>query len=618
MKLFTNSLIYKWNLIISFLLLLTSMAFAQEDSTHYSEVFGRDKPYRIFLPEDYDTSQKSYPVIYYFHGNNGTHELNLPGVVEMVEKNGVILVAWNGRNEDSNKRPYNIGNHSNINYEEQFKDYFLELVNHIDVQYRTLTDRSNRAVIGHSMGGIMSFYLAAKYPDMIGTAANSKGSPEFFMGYPHNHSLYSVRYFFKYMNGQNLRFHNSTNGELVFLNNEVHEGALREEGLNYEYEIYEGGHKLKPQGFEDMFNFTITSFKSPSKKPTRWNHTDFYPEFKVWGYEVTSNLDEPGFIDLKGVTNTGLRVSTKKWQPYGRSIKGVKIQIETAEIYKPNTSYTLFDYNETQGTKKVSKVNSDNTGRIGFDLNHESHQIGIFKKNDPGEIVYVAHEVNEKDFFLDHNKASDLKLQLLNRGGSSIHNLTVSISTNEGGVEIANQSIKIKEIKSGEIVWLPNDFVVTAKNLPVEDGSPFRIRFNLTFKDGKNQMWKDEFDAPVFYDVQEFTNIGIDDGDTEIFGSGNGNNIAEPGETVMFYEITGMSKRLRVFYDDPYLDEVLYDEIQPDKWGDGYTLSSLIRVADNCPVGRKIRFLAKYEVKEWKAIKRNVTWGTFSITIGEK
>ncbi len=32
--------------------------------------------------------------------------------------------------------------------------------------------------------------------------------------------------------------------------------------------------------------------------------------------------------------------------------------------------------------------------------------------------------------------------------------------------------------------------------------------------------------------------IGIDDGDSEIFGSGNGNNIAEPGETVMIYEIS--------------------------------------------------------------------------------
>ena len=86
----------------------------------------------------------------------------------------------------------------------------------------------------------------------------------------------------------------------------------------------------------------------------------------------------------------------------------------------------------------------------------------------------------------------------------------------------------------------------------------------------------------------------------------------------MIYEISGVSKRLRLYYDNLYVDdERLYDEVQPDKWGDGYTLSSLIHISDNCPVGHKIRFLASYEIKEWKAIKRNVTWGTFTITIGK-
>ncbi len=85
-------------------------------------------------------------------------------------------------------RPYNIGFHSNINYETQFKDYFPELVSHIDSTYRTLTDRSNRALIGHSMGGIMSFFIAGKYPDMVGAAVNSKGSPPFFIGYPDDHT----------------------------------------------------------------------------------------------------------------------------------------------------------------------------------------------------------------------------------------------------------------------------------------------------------------------------------------------------------------------------------------------------------------------------------------------
>ena len=615
-KLLTLNKAYRGIIKLFCLLFLIAPLYAQRDFTHHSAVFEREKPFRVYLPKDYDSTQKKYPVIYYFHGNKGTHELNISGVADLVAQNDVILVAWNGRSVENDIRPYNIGNHSNINYQVQFKDYFLELIDLIDSDYRTLTDRSQRAVIGHSMGGIMSFFLAAKYPDKIGTAVNSKGSPEFFIGYPDNHTLYSVRYFFKYLLGVNIRFHNSTSGELVHLNNEVHRGALREKGLNYEYRVYEGGHSLKPQEFEDAFNFVIHSFKNPSPKPRRWHHTDMYPEFDIWGYEVKSDLSEPGFIEMRGVTKGGMEIGTNKWQPHGRPIPGVKINIKTPGIYEPNKVYNILDYNLSNDTKSLSKITSDSSGRIAFSTNHENHQIGIFKKGDPGEIVFLNHKVNDKDIFLDQNRASDLRLQILNRGASTVKNLVVLLSTEHPEVTIEDPKIFIKEIASGEAIWLPEAFKVTAANPPVEDGSPFRIRFNITFSTANDGMWEDEFDAPVFYDVLEFDNIGIDDGDTEIFGSGNGNNIAEPGETVMFYEITGMSKRLRVYYDDHYIDERLYDEMQPDKWGDGYTLSSLIKISEDCPIGHKIRLLASYEVKDWKSIKRNVTWGTFSITIG--
>jgi len=150
------------------IMIVSDCLMAQEDFSHFSKVLDREKPYRIFLPVDYGTSQKRYPVIYYFHGNTGSHELKIPGVEQLVNDNGVILVAWNGRSKDTDLRPYNIGNHSNINYQVQFKDYFLELVSYIDSTYRTLAERSSRAVIGHSMGGIMSFFIAGKYPDLIG------------------------------------------------------------------------------------------------------------------------------------------------------------------------------------------------------------------------------------------------------------------------------------------------------------------------------------------------------------------------------------------------------------------------------------------------------------------
>ena len=414
---------------------------------------------------------------------------------------------------------------------------------------------------------------------------------------------------FKNFYGVRLRFHNSTVDELVNLNNEVNKGAIRESGLNYDYRIYPGGHDYTPGEFSDAFKFIIGSFRNPLPDPVRWHHADLYPDFEVWGYKINSTLHEPGYIDLKGVTKGGMRIRTRKWQPDGPLIPGVQINIKTAPVYKPNTTYTLFDFNETDGTKKTTVLTSDPEGRISFSLNHQSHQVGIYEKNSSPEIVFVEHKVNGKGIFLDHKKECNLSLRLLNRGGSAGKKIKVELSSSTEGVTIANPTIELDNIQPGELTWLPADFKITASNKPTTDGSPFRIRFNLIITDNKGRVWKDEFDAPVFYDVPEFTNIGIDDGDSEIYGSGNGDNIADPGETIMIYQD---SHRTRLYYDDPYIDsERLYDELQPDKWGDGYALSSLVHISKDCPAGHQIKFLACYEVKEWKTIKRNVTWGQF-------
>ena len=184
-----------------------------------------------------------------------------------------------------------------------------------------LAERANRAIIGHSMGGIMSFFLAGKYPQLVGTAVNSKGSPEFFIGYPDNHTLYPVRYMFKNLHGVNLRFHNSTTGELVYLNDEVHAGAEQEGKLVYEYQVYEGGHTLMPLDLNDAFDFILASFEDPLAPPDRWHHADLYPDFNTWGYQVESNLAEPGFIEMKGVTKGGIRISTSNGSPMDGSYR---------------------------------------------------------------------------------------------------------------------------------------------------------------------------------------------------------------------------------------------------------------------------------------------------------
>jgi enterochelin esterase-like enzyme len=599
-------------------LLFQGTALGQTDLNHYSAVFKSEKPIRIFLPDDYATSGKRYPVIYFLHGNFGTHELTVEGIDELVNGNDIILVALNGRSVPSDRRPYNIGDHPDVRYSVQFKDYLPEVIIYIDSLYRTTPDRSKRALIGHSMGGFMAFVLAGKYPELIGTAVNMKGAPEFFIGYPDHHTFYPLRHMFKNLHGVNLRFHNSTVDELVYLNTEVHRGAIREKGLSYDYNVYAGGHDYTAREFSDAIRFIVSSFRNPATRPLRWYHADPYPKFSVWGYEVSTNLKDPGFVELTDVSSGGMGVATRKWQPDGPMIRGVQIDIVTAPIYKPSTIYELFDYNQSKGSGQVSTVMSDARGRVHLTVNHETHHIGIYRKNDAPEIIVLDHRVDNSGIFLDHTKASGVRIRLLNRGATSAKNLKVNLNSSTDGVSISNPLIQLKNVEPGQAIWLPAEFMVTTSSYqPPADGSPFRVRFDITVNDDKGREWTDELDVPVFPNVSQFTKIGVDDWGKGELGDGNGNMIPEPGETIMIYE---GPHRLRLYYDDPYLEDIqLHEELKPDKWGgDGFTLSSFIKILPDCPVGHQIRFLANYEEKEWKTIKRNVTWGVFTITVGEE
>ncbi len=123
---------------------------------------------------------------------------------------------------------------------------------------------------------------------------------------------------------------------------------MRETGLDFSYKVYEGSHDITPEQFKDAFDFVIASFRNPLPDPVRWHHADLYPDFDIWGYEVRSNLDKRGFIDMKGVTKGGLGIGTKGWEPDGGIIPGVQINVKTPAIYLPKTSYTFLDYNITK------------------------------------------------------------------------------------------------------------------------------------------------------------------------------------------------------------------------------------------------------------------------------
>lgn len=612
-----------------------------QDVKHLSHVFGKEKTYRIYLPGDYGQTQKKYPVVYFFHGWGGRYfkddsaKLEYEMLGKLVDKYQAILVMWDGNIDESEPRPYNIGSHSDVKFQVQMKDYFPELVAHIDSKYQTLNDRDHRGIIGFSMGGFMSFYLAGKYPDWVSAAVNMVGSPEFFVGLPENHTLYQMRYTFDNLRDVSLLFHNRTNCPMSGLNDETNNGAIWSELQNYEYHKLAGDHKVDEPGqtkiFDSAMKFVTDRFANPVPLQKSWSHYDLCPEFDIWGYSVKSAKSEPGFIFLKDADKNGFGFYTHQWLPSGPAVKKCKTTITTAPVYLPNTKYSITVYTPADSKIKQYDLQTDGNGRLQIDLVGDDCEVAISGGKHRINFSSIGYELSGKRQYLRVNKPEELSVRIFNRGGSLPENKKIKLKLSSADKTVSFQP-EVQEItvKDKTSVFSSAPFKVLCTKTPPADGSPEWLRLHAEIElDGLH--FSDIIVVPVFYDVPEFENVRVDDGRAVAptrnqsdfsksaidvaYGSGNGNGVVSPGERVMLYE---GDHRLRLFSNDPYVvqsEEKLIDEFLPGQWPDGFTLSSVVKIADNCPAGHEIVFLAHYETKTFMPMYRQVKWGKVKLRV---
>jgi len=139
----------------------------------------------ICMPHDYATkTTKKYPVIYMHDGQNvfdaKTSYAGEWGVdecldtLEMKTGKGFIVVAVDN---GSDKRIAEYTPWKNLKYGGGegglYIDFMVKTLKpYIDKHYRTLTDKPNTAIIGSSLGGLISIYAAVKYPNVYGKVGN--------------------------------------------------------------------------------------------------------------------------------------------------------------------------------------------------------------------------------------------------------------------------------------------------------------------------------------------------------------------------------------------------------------------------------------------------------------
>jgi S-formylglutathione hydrolase FrmB len=132
----------------------------------------------IYLPPGYASSGKMYPVIYLLHGAGGDErslvdELGealaiflIDGLINAGSLKEMIIVMPDAGNKYGGS--YYLNSELTGNYE----DYIVtDLVGYIDGKYRTIRDRSGRAIGGASMGGYGAITLAMKHSEAFSSVA---------------------------------------------------------------------------------------------------------------------------------------------------------------------------------------------------------------------------------------------------------------------------------------------------------------------------------------------------------------------------------------------------------------------------------------------------------------
>jgi putative tributyrin esterase len=139
-------------------------------TSFFSRVLGSESPYSVLLPSDYETSDRSYPVLYFLHGQGGNHRnwLEHTRIARHAADLPFVLVF-----PDAANSWYSDAADGSAPYERWFIE---ELMPHVLGSYRVRDGRDSTGVIGLSMGGFGAVKLALQYPALFGAAASHSGS----------------------------------------------------------------------------------------------------------------------------------------------------------------------------------------------------------------------------------------------------------------------------------------------------------------------------------------------------------------------------------------------------------------------------------------------------------
>jgi enterochelin esterase-like enzyme len=159
------------SLVISGLMAQTGKVFDNLSMT--SKILKMERKYAIYLPPDYETSERSYPVLYLLHGagDDQTGWVQFGEVLNIADeainsgKATPMIIVMPDAN--TGKRGYV----NDIKGEWRYEDFFFEeFMPFVEKAYRIKGEKRYRAVAGLSMGGEGTFIYALHHPELFSSA----------------------------------------------------------------------------------------------------------------------------------------------------------------------------------------------------------------------------------------------------------------------------------------------------------------------------------------------------------------------------------------------------------------------------------------------------------------
>ena len=144
-----------------------------DNLTVKSKILNMDRKFAIYLPPDYESSQRSYPVLYLLHGagDDQTGWVQFGEVLTIADKaikegeaTAMVIVMPDA---NTGQRGYFNDIRGQFKYEDFF---FQELMPYVEKTYRIKAEKRYRAVGGLSMGGGGSFMYALHHPELFSAA----------------------------------------------------------------------------------------------------------------------------------------------------------------------------------------------------------------------------------------------------------------------------------------------------------------------------------------------------------------------------------------------------------------------------------------------------------------